>query len=166
LKKWYALTIALTVAIDRLIKVWAMKALTVVDTIPLLEGVFHLTYVENRGAAFGMMQGQFTFFYIATAVLTLALIWVLFIKDSQHGLPGLALALLFGGALGNFYDRAVYGYVVDMFDFRLINFAVFNFADAAICVGVFAWALFVFIKDFQNEKAKKEQADHEANSGI
>lgn len=166
MKKWYAIVIVLAIAADRLVKLWARKVLAVQGSLPLIRDVFHFTYVENRGAAFGMLQGQFTFFYIITAVLSLALLWILFVRDSQHGASGLALALLWGGALGNFYDRAFYGFVVDMFDFRLIDFAVFNVADSCISVGVFLWALLELIKDAKREKAKKERSGHEAAGGA
>ena len=156
MKKWYALIIAAVIAIDRFVKLWAQKALPTREgwTLPVWEDVFHLTYVENRGAAFGMLQNQRVFFVIVTLLIVLVLIWLLFIKKEQKFLTGAALSLIMGGALGNFYDRLVYGFVVDMFDFRLINFAVFNFADCCITVGAFmliGYEIYDLIKDYKQK---------------
>jgi len=159
MKKWYGLTIFLTIALDRLVKLWAERVLPLQDgnTIALIKDVFHLTYVQNRGAAFGMMQNQFVLFYIITAALVLYAVWTLFIRKPAGKGFGLSLALLTGGALGNFYDRIAYGYVIDLFDFRLINFAVFNVADMAICVGVGLIALFYILYDMRITREKKAQ---------
>ena len=158
MKKWYALIIAAVIAIDRFVKLWAQKALPTREgwTLPVWEDVFHLTYVENRGAAFGMLQNQRVFFVIITLLIVLVLIWLLFIKKEQKFLTGAALSLIMGGALGNFYDRLVYGFVVDMFDFRLINFAVFNVADSALCIGVALIALLIILEDVEANKEKKQ----------
>ena len=165
MKKWYGLTIILTVALDRLVKLWAERVLPLQEgnTIPLIQDVFHLTYVQNRGAAFGLLQGQFVLFYIITAALVCYAAWVLFLRKPQTRGIGVAIALLTGGALGNFYDRIAYGYVIDLFDFRLINFAVFNVADAAICVGVGLWALLYILHDVQAAKKERSNGNQAAN---
>lgn len=158
MKKWYAAAIALSLIADRFSKQWALKVLPEKpgQTVPLWDQVFHLTYVENRGAAFGMMQGQHLFFYLITAALTLYLLFVLFVRKPQSPACGVGMALVLGGAWGNCYDRVMYGFVVDMLDFRLIHFPVFNLADTAICVGVGLWLLFYLLEDIrQNAKAKE-----------
>ncbi|MEG1548164.1 MAG: signal peptidase II [Clostridia bacterium] len=106
------------------------------NSYPLIEGVFHLTYVENRGAAFGMLQNA-RWFFLAITLCVCAYIVFLLIKDNKkmHKLMRVCLALILGGALGNFIDRAVLGYVRDMLHFALIDFAVFNVADSALTVG-------------------------------
>ncbi|MGI5899488.1 MAG: signal peptidase II [Christensenellales bacterium] len=158
MRRWYTAIIIFVIAIDRLVKLWTVKTLALYETLPIWEGVFHFTYVENKGAAFGMLQGQFLFFFIITAVLTLALVWILYFRLPKIKGCGVGLAMLLGGALGNFYDRAVYGFVVDTFDFRLINFAVFNVADSAICVGAAVFLLFYIISDFKAAKQAKADA--------
>jgi signal peptidase II len=108
-------------------------------SIPLVGDYVRLTYVENRGAAFGLLQDQTTFFILVGIVV----IVVIVASYRQIKEPGwtlnLALGLQMGGALGNLVDRIRYGYVVDFFD--LTVWPVFNIADSAICVGValLAW---------------------------
>jgi signal peptidase II len=110
-------------------------------SIPLVGDYVRLTYVENRGAAFGLLQDQTTFFILVGVVV----VGVIIASYRQIKEPGwtlnLALGLQMGGALGNLFDRIRYGYVVDFFD--LTVWPVFNVADSAICVGValLAWNL-------------------------
>ena len=110
-------------------------------SIPLLGEHVRLTYVENLGAAFGLLQDQTTFFILVGVVV----VGVIIASYRQIREPGwtlnLALGLQMGGALGNLYDRVRYGYVVDFF--ALTVWPVFNVADSAICVGValLAWNL-------------------------
>lgn len=106
------------------------------NTYPLWEGVFHLTYVENRGAAFGMLQNARWFFIVVTILACAALAyWLIKKHNGMHTLMRVALALILAGALGNLADRVFLTYVRDMFYVALINFAVFNVADAAVSVG-------------------------------
>lgn len=167
MKKWYGAIIAFALIADRLSKQWAQKVLMhePQGTIPIWENVFHLTYVENRGAAFGMLQGQRVLFLIVTVILTLALLWTLFVRKPSGRGVGIGMAMVLGGAWGNFYDRMVYQFVVDMLDFRLINFPVFNIADVMICVGVGVWILFYLLEDARAQKAAKEkEAQAEASA--
>lgn len=112
------------------------------DTRALWPGVFHLTHTQNRGMAFSLLEGA-TPLLAAAALLVVA---VIIVAQRRAGsrmplLFGLALALPLGGAVGNLVDRLRDKYVTDLFDFRLINFPVFNVADAAITVGIalLAW---------------------------
>lgn len=136
--------IVLTLALDQLTKILSEKLLPALPggTYPLWENVFHFTCVENRGAAFGMLQGQMWLFYVIT-VLACALILYCLIRFHKrlHPLMRICLALIVAGALGNLIDRIFLGYVRDMLDFRLINFAVFNVADSAVCVGAVLLAM-------------------------
>ena len=126
------------VALDQVSKALAAELLTALPggSFPLIDGVFHLTYVENVGAAFGMLKNARWFFIAATLIVCAVMIFVL-IKEHKklHGLMRAALALILAGAVGNLIDRVVLGYVRDMLHFALINFAVFNVADSALTVG-------------------------------
>ena len=155
MRKWHTAAILFVVMVDRFVKIWAGKALKQVFTLPLWEGVFHMTYTENRGAAFGLLQGQQALFFIITIPMTLVLLWLLYFRMPKSKGCGIGLALVLGGALGNFFDRIVYGYVVDMFDFRLINFAIFNVADMGICIGAAIFLLFYIIEDSARARAEK-----------
>ena len=129
---------AAVLLIDQLTKVWSVNYLTTLpeNTYKLWEGVLHLKYVENRGAAFGMLQGGRWFFLALTFVACIAIVWFM-VKERKrmHFLMCFSLGLILSGALGNLIDRAILGYVRDMIYVAIINFAVFNVADMAICIG-------------------------------
>ena len=164
----YLLLAALMVVADQLIKYWTVTVLQPIGSIPLWEGVFHLTYVENTGAAFSMLEGRQGFFIVVTVTAFLFMAYLYKTGMIRGVLGNLCIAFILGGAVGNFIDRLRLGYVIDMFDFCLINFAVFNFADICITIG---GALFVLLAildykaEVEAEKAKKlaemEQKDEE-----
>ena len=110
----YIAVIIAVYAADRLTKLWAAGALRDVHggSLPLIEGVFHFTYAENRGAAFSMLSGQTWFLIGVTGLICLLGVYFLFFhKKKLPWLPSLCIAMALGGALGNLYDRAVLGYV-------------------------------------------------------
>ena len=135
----YILIAAVAYIADRVTKAWAAGALRSEHggSLPLIDGVFYFTYCENRGAAFSMMWGQTWLLVGMTSLICIAGIYLLFFGRRRLPVfPSVCIAMAVGGALGNLYDRALLGYVIDMLDFRLINFAVFNVADSFICVGI------------------------------
>lgn len=123
------------VVIDQVTKAIIVRTMALSETIPLIEGVFHITSHRNRGAAFGILQDARVFFIIVTIIVVAAIIWYM-PRLRQHKLSLTALSLILGGAVGNFIDRLLQGEVVDFLDFRLINFPIFNVADSAIVIGV------------------------------
>ena len=138
------------VGLDQLFKWLAIRYLSDITTFPLIEGIFHLTYVENRGAAFGILDGKGVFLIILTAAVMAALVVLLILGKFHHPLLLTAVTLFLGGGIGNLIDRIFRHYVVDFLDFRLINFAVFNFADCCVVIGtvlLFIFVLFVMDKD-------------------
>ncbi len=144
-------------AVDLLTKVCANSRLQEIGTIPLIEGVFHLTYVENRGAAFGILQNQRWFFVVIAVAFAAVLVYVLLKFKNRPALFNLGLCFMAAGALGNTIDRIWRGFVVDFFDFRLINFPVFNVADICVCVGAGLLAIFFVFID-KKEKDCEENA--------
>ncbi|MBQ9097785.1 MAG: signal peptidase II [Clostridia bacterium] len=112
---------------------------------PIIDGVFHITYARNTGAAFSMFASFPEFTTILTCVLILALIgYIIYSKPKKH-LELTAFTLMISGGIGNLVNRLTLGYVVDFFDFRLINFAIFNTADVFICVGAGLFILSTFL---------------------
>ena len=111
----------------------------------LIDKVFELNYLENRGAAFGMMQNKQWFFLIVSVVFVSLIVFILYRMPVQKKffIAEIILVLLLSGAIGNMIDRVVQNYVVDFFYFVLIDFPVFNVAD--IYVTVSSVALFFFI---------------------
>lgn len=144
------------IGLDQLFKWLAVRYLSGVTTHPLIEGVFHLTYVENRGAAFGILDGKGFFLIVLTAIVLIALVVLLFIGKFRHPLLLTAITLFLGGGFGNLIDRVFRRYVVDFLDFRLINFAVFNFADCCVVIGTVL--LFVYVLFFMDKNKKTTDA--------
>ncbi|MBD9010278.1 MAG: signal peptidase II [Clostridiales bacterium] len=150
----YTIIAAVLIVADYITKLWAERVLTKISSIPLIENVFHLTYVENRGIAFGMFSGGRVVF-IAVSLIVMAVLLIIVFKTPKDTrtvwLKGGA-SLVIAGAIGNLIERLVKGYVVDFFDFRLINFPVFNVADIAVCVGVVMLLIhFLFAEDSKSE---------------
>jgi signal peptidase II len=141
--------------IDQLTKWLSVKFLTQVSTVPLIEGVIHLTYVENRGAAFGMLADNRWIFIIASTVTISALAVYLYLDRNKNMLSTVAIAMIVSGGIGNMIDRLAMGYVVDFIDFRLINFAVFNGADSFVCVGAGLLILSLVLEIIDESKAAK-----------
>ncbi len=153
---WIAIILG-SVALDQLTKYLTVFYLKPVDTVPLIKDVLHLTYVENTGAAFGMMKDSRWVFMTVSSVAIVAVLCYLFIKRPTDKLECVSLAFIVGGGIGNMIDRTVLGYVVDMIDFRLINFAVFNVADSFVCVGAGLMVLAMIralIHESREEKAR------------
>ena len=124
----------LILLLDQGTKVWAEKALTD-EPLVLIPGALELTYLENRGAVWGLMQGWRIIFLVATFVFLLIIAWFYLRKRKDMTmLTRIILSLLFSGAIGNLIDRAFLGYVRDMIYVSLINFPVFNVADSAITI--------------------------------
>ncbi|MEM8831094.1 MAG: signal peptidase II [Cyanobacteria bacterium P01_G01_bin.19] len=116
------------------------------DTFPLWEGVFHLTYVINTGAAFSAFSGQVEILRWVSLVVSLMLIAFVWYSPRISLLEQLGYGFILAGAVGNGIDRFLFGYVVDFLDFRLINFPVFNLADVSINIGVILLLMATFRK--------------------
>ncbi len=133
----FIIILAIT-ALDQFSKSLVLEHLKDSASIPLWEGVFHLTYAENTGAAFSIFTDMQLFLKIITSVFSVVLLIYLILLTNKEGkltIKSLSLALIIGGALGNLIDRFRFNFVVDFFDFRLINFAIFNVADIFIVSG-------------------------------
>ena len=143
------------VVIDIATKVLA--ALFMQDKIPLIDGVLSFIYVENTGASFGILKGQRWLFVALTAISLVAFIFWLIKNRNAHKLARLAIILIAGGAIGNLFDRLVYGYVRDFIYFELINFPVFNIADSALTIGIIL--LMVYVLFIYKEPVKADEVD-------
>lgn len=129
---------------DQITKFFALRYLASQESVPVFPGIFHLTFVQNRGIAFGFFyEYQSLLLVLITASLIFLFLWALRIHPEKKGQLW-ALGLILGGALGNWIDRLRLGYVVDFFDFRI--WPVFNIADIAISTGVGIYLLLLFRK--------------------
>ncbi|MBK1989091.1 lipoprotein signal peptidase [Sphaerospermopsis aphanizomenoides BCCUSP55] len=122
--------------LDQLTKYWVVKTFALGQTLPLLPGIFHFTYVTNTGAAFSLLSGKVEWLRWLSLGVSLVLIAIALFGPLLSFWEQLGYGLILGGAIGNGIDRFLLGYVVDFLDFRLINFAVFNMADSFISIGI------------------------------
>lgn len=151
------------IGLDRLVKLWSIAELQGAQPITVLPGLLNLTYLENQGAAFSMLEGH-RWPLIAGTLLIMVLLSVALWKNYfPSGLTRWGCFCVISGALGNFIDRLLYGYVVDMFEFTFIEFPVFNVADVLICVGGGLWVLYLLIELVRERKKGGEgETTHDA----
>jgi len=142
--------------IDRVLKILVQTNFVEGETVIVIPKVFHLTFVLNPGAAFGLMAGQ-TWIFVVTAFLVVGgVIYGQFHIPRGETLTRLAIGMIGGGALGNLYDRLVIGRVVDYLDFQIWSF-VFNFADSMIVVGVGLLLILLYRQEKDQDKSISEK---------
>lgn len=154
----YVIIVAIIV-LDQMVKALICLNMEPGQTIAVIERVFHLTYVQNRGAAFSIWQQQWIMLILLPAVALAAGLILIYIKRSRWSRCMLvSIALICGGGIGNLIDRVANGYVVDMFDCRFIpfiDFPVFNIADIFICVGCGLLILDVVFLEKEEKEEKR-----------
>ena len=133
----------LLIAADQATKLLAVARLKDQAPFVLLPGVLELRYLENRGAAFGILQGQKIFLVLFTGLLSALIIYFYFrVPEGKRHLPvRIFLIMLFSGAIGNFIDRCRLDYVIDFIYFKLIDFPIFNVADCYVTITVILFAI-------------------------
>jgi len=148
----FFVTIIALVLGDQFIKLQAVNRLSGMNSIPIIKDVLELTYVENRGAAFGMLEGKQIFLVLITTIVVVAI--AIYYKklpaDSKYKWLKLSFILIISGAIGNLIDRIRLSYVIDYIYFKLIDFPVFNLADCFVVVGTILLSiliLFVYKED-------------------
>ncbi|MFI3313902.1 MAG: signal peptidase II [Eubacteriales bacterium] len=149
------LTTVGVIALDQWTKFLTIANIPMYGQIPVWDGVFHLTYILNTGAAFSMLEGQMWFFFLITLAFLVGVGLVIWKKWITHPVGLFAIAMITGGAIGNFIDRMTIGAVVDMIEVEFMDFAIFNVADSFIVVGAILlciWAIFL------DRKPKEKQA--------
>lgn len=158
------LAVLLIVGLDQAVKYWAVTVLKPIRSIPLLEGIFHLTYAENPGMAFSLLEGQRWFFILLTAVMLVVFVWVLKRNVITDKLQRWCIIMVMGGAIGNFIDRIFNdGKVIDMFYIKLIDFPIFNVADLFVTIPGAFFCLLLIREIMEEEKAKKTAAQEESH---
>ena len=151
----YWAIITSVIALDMMTKFLSYSLLQKVSTVPIIKGVIHFTYVENRGAAFGMLKEHRWIFITISIVVSLGMLAYLFLGHADTRLMGVAMSMISAGGVANLIDRISLGFVVDFIDFRLINFAVFNVADSCVCIGAGLLILYL-IREIIKEGKKHE----------
>lgn len=168
---WELVIIIGVLFLDMLSKGLAEAYLTILpgNSLPIIDGVIHFTYVRNTGAAFSMLDGQRVFFIVVATIAVIGIVAFLIFSKNDSKLLRIGLALMLGGTIGNTYDRIAFGYVRDMIDFRLINFAIFNVADSALCIGValiVIYVLFFYKPDDKSDNSKEKKIEDKTPSEV
>lgn len=154
------LAAAALVAVDQIIKVLTRALIPLGERITLIPGVVGLTYVQNTGAAFSSFTGGARLLSLLSLAMTVLLGVAIAKNWLKHPFAQWSMAAIMAGAFGNFIDRAFLGYVTDMVDTLFMTFAVYNFADICVVLGVIALAVYVifFYEKYEGKKAPKTDA--------
>ena len=148
----YIILVAILIALDQVSKYIIDNNFFEGDTLGVITDFFHITYVKNRGIAFGMFQGKLDIISIATVITIIAIIYYLYRdRNKMPILEKIGFNFILAGAIGNMIDRVARGFVIDMIDFRGIWAFVFNLADVWINIGV----LLILLEYFFDNKKKK-----------
>jgi signal peptidase II len=152
----YYLIALVVVALDQLTKWLVVRNMTEGQSITVIENLFYITSHRNQGAAWGILQGQMWFFYIITIGVIIGIVYYLEKQAKGNKLFSLSLALLLGGAIGNFIDRLFRKEVVDFLNTYIFqyDFPIFNIADAALTIGV-GMMIITMLLDERREKKEK-----------
>lgn len=151
---------ALVLVLDQVTKVYIDKTMALHTSIPVIDGLFNITYLRNKGAAFGILANSVYrlpfFLLISSAAAVVILVVIKRLRDDQK-LSAISLSLIFSGALGNLIDRVRLGEVIDFLDvhWQGHHWPAFNIADSAICVGVFLLAIEMFIEERKEKKGTR-----------
>ena len=153
-----AIFTVLVVIADQLSKLWVVANIPLHTQVPVIDGLFHLTYTQNTGAAFSSFQGMQWLFALVFAAFAAAIVW----EFSKKRWPFTTferwcIVAVFAGGLGNMIDRLQLGYVVDMIEVEFMNFPVFNVADCFITCGCIALMVHLVFFNKQFWKDEKKQ---------
>ena len=152
---YYALAVVIIVA-DQVTKWLVVKNMQLGERIDIIEPYIGLYSHRNKGAAWGMLEGQMWLFYIVTVIVVAGIIYYFHKEARGHKLFSISLMLLLGGAIGNFIDRLVRGEVVDFVSVLIpvinYDFPIFNVADAALSIGVAILIIHVILDEKKNKE--------------
>lgn len=144
---------------DQAIKRYILFNFTLRQTREFIPGVLQLTYVQNTGAAFRILENHQWFIMLLSSLLIVLLVVMLARGVFRCRIQQWAVATVIGGALGNLADRLIHGFVIDMFEPIFVRFAVFNLADSAIVIGGIVFVIAYLIDERRREGNSKDSAD-------
>jgi len=150
---------ALVLVLDQATKIYVDRTMALHSSITVIEGFFNITYLRNKGAAFGILANssyRLPFFILVSTVAVCVIVFVIKRLREDQKLAAISLSLIFSGALGNLIDRVRLGEVIDFLDAHWYNhhWPAFNVADSAICVGVFLLAIDMFLEERREQKTR------------
>lgn len=141
--------------IDQLTKYLTVQNVGLHEIIEVIPNVVSLTHIRNTGAAFSILEGQMLFFYIITLAVIIFLIYYMYTEARNNKILGILLAIVLAGTIGNFIDRLLYQYVIDMIKLEFVDFAIFNVADSYLSIGVILLFIYTLFEERILRKIKK-----------
>ena len=154
---------AVLVVLDQLIKHWATAALLPVGSMEVLPGSVELRYCLNDGMAFSMLAGKQGLLIGVTSVMLVAVLVMLFVRKMPLA-ERIAWTLVLGGGVGNLIDRVLNGVVVDYINVLFMHFAIFNFADICVCVGVGLLMLVLLLDSTKKDAPAQQKAEDDGTA--
>ena len=154
---------AVLVVLDQLIKHWATAALLPVGSMEVLPGIVELRYCLNDGMAFSMLAGKQGLLIGVTSVMLVAVLVMLFVRKIPLA-ERIAWTLVLGGGVGNLIDRVLNGVVVDYINVLFMHFAIFNFADICVCVGVGLLMLVLLLDSTKKDELAQQKAEDDGTA--
>ena len=162
---FYAILAVLLVVLDQVVKFAVRANIELGRSVPFIPYVMDLTYVQNTGAAFSLLETHTWLLTLVSAAVVLVLCRLILRGFFQNALGRVSAVLVLAGGVGNLIDRAVFGFVTDMFKTTFMDFAIFNVADCCITIGVPLLFLYVLLYVGREEKAEVKNADGTTDSG-
>ena len=159
---WYVLILIALIAADQGLKWWTVSHLALGESAPFLPHIVQLTRLHNYGAAWSSLSGKTVVLLVITTVMMIAVAILLIKKVVRHPLGVTACLLVLGGGIGNYIDRLLHGYVVDMLDLLFMTYPIFNLADCFVVIGVIFGAIYYLWFYDKYDKVSKH-GDHSAD---
>ena len=153
----YAVLVVALVVLDQVVKFLVRANIPLGGDVPFLPHILQLTYVQNTGAAFSIFKDHTWLLTIISAVVAAAIAAALIKRVVAHPFGVITLSVVLAGAVGNLIDRALFGFVTDMFNLQFMHFAVFNVADICVVCGGIAFCVYFLF--FYDKLEKKEVPD-------
>lgn len=154
-----ALSIAILVIVDQVIKYFVCAYLAPIGTQRFIDGFLQFTYVENTGAMMGFFQGKTKVMLVAAILILVVLFALILTKKIKFGFLYCCIIMIASGGIGNIIDRIFRGFVVDYIEVLFVDFYVFNFADCLVTVGAFLIIGYELYEMISDAKKKKVRAD-------
>ncbi|NMA74121.1 MAG: signal peptidase II [Bacteroidales bacterium] len=152
----YLILTIILVTIDQITKYLTVQNLVLFEVKEIIPKFLSFTYIQNSGAAWSLLEGKMWFFYIITLIVVAFLLYYLYTEGRKDKILGVILSIILAGTLGNFIDRVLFQYVVDMIKLEFINFPIFNVADMLLTIGV---AVLLFYTIYEEKNPRPSEGD-------
>ncbi|WP_163970731.1 signal peptidase II [Oceanobacillus halotolerans] len=154
----YYILAVIIIGIDQLTKWLIVKSMDLGEQITIIDHFLYITSHRNRGAAWGILQGQMEFFYVITIIVVIGIVYYMQKYAKESKLLAISLSFMLGGAIGNFIDRLFRQEVVDFVDVMIFtyDYPIFNVADAALVIGVILVLIITFLDEKKQRKGNEE----------